>query len=239
MKFNKILRFLKTKMTKQRGWLSEKMMINEISRREIQRGLLFAQWKTGKSAQEAIVFMNHALDGKAYSVSTIYAMWAQFNSGYFKCYDEPRTGRKSYVSSHGSIVPFLKSKIDEDKHISVLRLKNKLFLNNGLNLTKDTIVKIIESELNLTRKVACWVPHNLTNENKLKRFKWCRTMLKKFYRENRPMQNLDWLITCDEVWCYEDTVGHGAMKGWGKKGESVILDKKIAKTNMTKKKSMF
>ena len=226
-------------MQVQRGFQSKGTMEDMIAKRCHQRAILFCLWKNGKTATEAIAFMQKALKDLSFKRTTIFEVFAQFEIGNFQLFDKPRPGRKSYVSKNGSIVPFLKSKIEEDRHISVSKLKSKLYVHNGLDLDHQTLRTIIENSLGLSRRVACWTPHILTPENKKARKKWANQTLRKFYKFNKPMQNLNWFITCDEIWCYEDPVGHRGMKAFMEKKESFVSDKKIAPTNMTKKKSMF
>src|SRR5713101_6163660 len=86
-----------------------------------------------------------------------------------------------------------------------------------IDLSYTSARKIIRRDLRMKKKVAKWIPHVLTNEQK-----HCRLELSSIHRQRFSTQEflLDRIVTGDESWCYHyDPEIKNQSKRWCKHGE--------------------
>ena len=91
-------------------------------------------------------------------------------------------------------VDAVKSMVTEDARYTVLDIAKSLWMSSG------TVHKILTEELNLQKSSARWVPHLLTDEQKEKRVKLSKNLLKNIkICDKRKLCNR---LTSDETWVY-------------------------------------
>ena len=83
--------------------------------------------------------------------------------------------------------------------MKLTRAKTTREVAEELNVNHSTVVRHLH-QLGKTRKLDKWVPHELTENHKFKRYEVCSAMLLR--NERDPM--LDRIVTCDEKWIFFD-----------------------------------
>jgi [histone H3]-lysine36 N-dimethyltransferase SETMAR len=84
--------------------------------------------------------------------------------------------------------------IEEDRHVTYREIQTSL----GIGMSQ--IQKILHDELWVRKLISRWVPHNLSEEQKVARVTWCRTTLERF---NGGTSNLVYnIVSGDESWIY-------------------------------------
>lgn len=126
----------------------------------------------------------------------------KFRGGDFSIQDKARCGRPTNI-----IDDDLKALIDDDRHITVRQVAEKL------NSSKTTIADRL-SKLGYSKKLDVWVPHNLTESQLLVRITTCDFLLKR--NQNEPF--LKRLITGDEKWIVYNNIQR--KRSWCKHNES-------------------
>ena len=123
--------------------------------------------------------------------------WVQFVGGWknlnFSVENAPYSGRPKSAMTKMN-VDAVKSMVTEDARYTVLDIAKSLGMSSG------TVHKILTKEWNLQKISARWMPHLLTDEQKEKREKLSKNLLKKFKKcDKRKLCNL---LTGDETWVY-------------------------------------
>ena len=104
-----------------------------------------------------------------------------------------------------------------------MEIKQDPFVTNDhieveTSLSRGTIQTIIHSPLSLRKVTSCWVPHNLTDKNRLDRVQACRENLDKFKSNKWRLCDV---ITGDESWFYHRQIGRKqSNRSWIGEGES-------------------
>ena len=173
--------------------------------------------------QELIFVMGDS----APSIRTIYRWIERFSTGSESLEDEHRSGRPITAFTSQNI-QLVKDLIEEDPHISYSRLEAYTSLN------RNTLVKIIHEALNLSKRASRWIPHKLTDEQKLKRLTACQRNLDLV---NSGKLRLCDIITGDESWIYHRKIEKRAMNSsWVAEGET---PRTVVKRDRFEPKSMF
>ena len=127
------------------------------------------------------------------SMSTIFRWMKKFKSGNLSVENAPYSGRPKSAMTKMN-VDAVKSMVTEDARYTVFDIAKSLGVSSG------TVHKILTEELNLQKSSARWVPHLLTDEQKEKRIKLSKNLLKKFkICDKRKLCNL---LPGDETWVY-------------------------------------
>ena len=122
-------------------------------------------------------------------ISTVKRWCRKFKNGDFSCLDEERTGRPPSDLIH----PI--SKILRKQPFISARLIAK-----QLSVTPNTVLKVLSEDMGLRRFTRKWVPHDLTEEQKLKRVDMSKSILK--ILEKAEKKNFINIMTGDESWFY-------------------------------------
>ena len=109
----------------------------------------------------------------AVSMSIICRWMKILKSGNLSVENAPYSGRPKSAMTK-MIVDAVKSMVTEDARYTVWNIAKSLGMSSG------TVHKILTEELNLQKISARWVPHLLTDEQKEKRVKLSKNLLKKF-----------------------------------------------------------
>lgn len=126
------------------------------------------------------------------SKKTIRQWCRQFEAGRVSVLDEKRPGAPTRVITEKNIGK-IKEMIPEDSSIPIRTVADRI------DLSYTSARKIIRRDLRMKKKVAKWIPHVLTNEQK-----HCRLELSSIHRQRFSTQEflLDRIVTGDESWCY-------------------------------------
>ncbi|GFR71639.1 transposase [Elysia marginata] len=125
------------------------------------------------------------------SYQTVCRWVKEFNEGKESLSDCPHLGRPKSCVNEPTIVS-IKKDIDEDPHISVRELSDTKGLSYGI------VHSIITEHLRMKKVCARWIPHLLTVEQKIDRFRFATELLNMF--EPHGPKRLPDIVTGDETW---------------------------------------
>ena len=165
------------------------------------RHCILYEFQLGQSASEARDNLSRAFGEEVVSIWTIRRWFKRFSSGYISVSDAPRQGRPRQ-----NFADELVEALAQDKRITVRELALKL------GATASFIWRRL-TELGKTSKLGCWIPRELTEDQKNQRFQTCASLLSR--QSNEPF--LHKLITCDEKWVLYKNVKR--KRQWCDRGE--------------------
>ncbi|KAI6659985.1 Transposase [Oopsacas minuta] len=119
-----------------------------------------------------------------------------FRSGDADVIDLPRSGRPVSATNSENIA-LIESMFMEDKCITVNQLKQRMEIPSG------AIHKILTTEVGYRSIYGKWVPHKLTENQRLARLNISKKLLGTY--ENCDSRRLTEIITGDETWVYYST----------------------------------
>lgn len=171
--------------------------------REQLRLLLLYDFKSEVSAAESHRRINTAFGKDTVGQRTCYDWRSKFQSGDLSIQDKPRTGRPSNLDDHA-----LQSLVEGDPKLTVDDMAQLLGASHG------TIVNHLE-QIGKLYKHGKWIPHELTNFDRQRRFDACLQNLANY----RTAAHLANLVTGDEKWVL---YYNAALRGqWRSKDEAV------------------
>lgn len=179
---------------------------------------LFFEWKNKTSTKDIAEKLNNVLREDEIQLRTIQNWCKKFASNDFTLQDKQRSGRPKEIEDN-QILECLK----QNRSITAQEIAKEL------NVT-DTAIRKRLKILGFTCKLDKWVPHQLSEQNKLKRVEICTRLLER----NRNDPFLDRIITCDEKWVYFDNITR--RKSWSLKGDP---PQSIAKRGLTHHKVLL
>ena len=144
------------------------------------RLLAFYEWRRGTSAVTTVANINAVFGEKSVNYSTVHRWFTRFEEGDTDFEDKPRSGRPTTVED-STILEVIK----ENPEASVRELATKIGCSH---MTIDRRL----SNLGYRKVLAQWIPHALTDGQRMTRLSICQSLL---LRSNRK----DFL---------EDTVPH-------------------------------
>ena len=108
--------------------------------------------------------------------------------------DDDRCGRMATTVTPEDI-PMVESLIKKDQKMVYAEIQDIMKISVG------SLTRILHNSLGVRKRCTCWVPHNLTEEQKQGRVDWCTHMLRKFDGGRSPRI---WdIVTGDETWVYQ------------------------------------
>ncbi|XP_017767748.1 PREDICTED: histone-lysine N-methyltransferase SETMAR-like [Eufriesea mexicana] len=145
-------------------------------------------YKLGNNAAKAARNINQAFGENAVNDRKVQRWFEKFRSGDFPLQNDPRGRPKTSVKNDDP-----KALVETNSTVSMRELATRM------NVDHTTILRHL-SEIGKVKKMDKWVPHELTERNKLDRLNVCSSLLTRFHRQ--PF--FDWNITCDEKWVLYD-----------------------------------
>ena len=168
-----------------------------------------------------------ALGDQAPSIRTVYRWVERFSNGSESLEDEHRSGRPLTAFTKENI-QIIQTLIEGDPHISYSRLEAYT------SITRPILFKIIHEGLNMSKKASRWIPHKLTDEQKLNRLEICQRNLSLI--KSGKLRLCD-IVTGDESWIYHRKIEKKAMNSsWVINGEP---PRTVVKRDRFEPKSMF
>lgn len=152
------------------------------------RHCLLLQFDKGRNASEAVCRIKKVYPEACLSKSTAYEWFAKFSKGDRSLQDEPRSGRPSSIDDEA-----LKSMIKADPHQTTSQLASRL------GCDRTTVANHLHA-MGKVRKLDKWVPHMLSDNNKIQRATICASLLSR-HKEDPLFGRL---ITSDEKWILWD-----------------------------------
>lgn len=147
------------------------------------------EFKLGHSAADATRNINAAWGKSCVAESTIRRWFTNFRSG--NCNLEGKEGRGRNVAVDNDQLRLL---VESNPQTTVRDLSVQLQVSiSTISVHLDAINKV--------KKLNRWIPHLLTEQQKMKRFEICSMLLLR----NKHEPFLNRIITCDEKWiCYDN-----------------------------------
>ena len=156
---------------------------------ETTRGFILFCVLEGSTNMEIHERLHKVFRGKGPCVRTVAKWAAQFRAGDYTLKDAHRTGRPK----NEGLPDAIRKLLDEQPFSSTYTLADEL------GVSRKTVSKVLTHDLKLKRYISRWVPHTLTDGQKLQRVETAKQMLSIV---NSPSANL--IITSDESWFYYD-----------------------------------
>lgn len=148
------------------------------------RQCLHYEFKLGHNATTAAENINKAYGDNTVDVRVAQRWFVKFRAGDESLEEIPRTGRPSTIDEEA-----LLALMEADPRQSLASLAE------SLKCSMATVDRHLHA-LGKVQKLEKWVPHQLTDNNKLQRLTICSALLSRHERE--PF--LKCIITCDEKW---------------------------------------
>ena len=146
--------------------------------------VLLYQYEKGWKAAQSFRDLNELFGKGTISERQCREWFARFKTGDTRLMDNPGRGRPSDFDDEA-----LLATVEEDESMTT-RILAKIF-----NVNQSTIVRRLK-KIGKVWKLAGWVPHELSNNNKANRVQ----IFSEFLRQNKQMPFLKNLVTGDESW---------------------------------------
>lgn len=158
------------------------------------RVMIFYDFRRGLGQAESLANLNAAFGDEAPSRAMVFRWFAEFKRGRRSFEDEPRSGRPSTAVTEDN-VGAVRSMLQHDRRITNENFQNRLSVGSA------AVNTILHDHLGVTRRCARWVPHQLSDEQRETRVRWCQFMIRKF--NDGRSRNLPKVVTGDETWIYQ------------------------------------
>ena len=175
------------------------------------------EFKLGTTAKEADEKINAAFGQGCSTIRTAYRWYQKFRNGDESLEEHEGRGRHSDVDEDK-----LRDVVEEDPH------KGTREIAKVLGVSHNTAARHLK-EIGKTKKLERWVPHELSEEQRNRRYEISSALLLR--NETDPF--LDRIVTCDEKWIMYDNRRRSAQ--WVDSDES---PKVFAKPELHQKKVM-
>ena len=174
--------------------------------KENYRAYIFIEAKRGKKPTEIFTQLQETgLDIP--SKTTVFEWFKRFSEGRDSFKDDERAGRPS-----ASITPANIDLVRE--HVSNQPRTSLRTLADLTGLSKDSVKRILTTELHLRKVCSTWIPHRLSEANRRDRVTCARDILKLF--DSFPLEHLQrFWATEDESWfCFDTALTKQQNKAW-------------------------
>jgi len=148
------------------------------------RSCLLYEFKLGAKAIVAARKICMAFGDHAVSSRTAQKWFKRFTSGNYSLTDEARSGRPKIIENDN-----IKEAVESNSSATCADLAQMF------NLSAECI-RLRLHQMGKTWKLSKWIPHDLSEDNKLSRLSICSAN----FSRNEKYSFLDSLLTCDEKW---------------------------------------
>ncbi len=159
----------------------------------------------------------HAHNQGAYSLSSVHRWVSRFAASERKTTDRARSRRPMKVTP-----AFL------NQLLGILQREPKSSLQtlaHDMGVSVGTIHKVLHRQLRWKKRPACWIPHHLTDAQRLRRLNGCRTLLR-MKANNRDF--LRSIVTMDESWFFAyDPASRQASCEWIAPGRELPTHRQV------------
>nr|ABQ88321.1 transposase [synthetic construct] len=181
------------------------------------RAIFLFEFKMGRKAAETTRNINNAFGPGTANERTVQWWFKKFRKGDESLEDEERSGRPSEVDNDQ-----LRAIIEADPLTTTREVAEEL------NVDHSTVVRHLK-QIGKVKKLDKWVPHELSENQKNRRFEVSSSLILR--NNNEPF--LDRIVTCDEKWILYDNRRRSAQ--WLDREEA---PKHFPKPNLHQKKVM-
>ncbi|XP_061024038.1 histone-lysine N-methyltransferase SETMAR-like [Dama dama] len=177
----------KRKVISAEGSVKEETMKMMLEKKQIRAIFLF-EFKMGRKAAETTRNINNAFGPGTAKERTVQWWFKKFRQGDESLEDDERSARPSEVDNDQ-----LREIIDADPLKTTRKIAEELKVNHS------TVVRHLK-QIGKVKKLNKWVPHELTENQKNRRFEVSSSLILR--NNNEPF--LDRIVTCHEKWILSD-----------------------------------
>jgi len=181
------------------------------------RAIFLYEFKLGRKAAETARNINKAFGKGTASERTVQRWFRKFSDGDENLEDEEGRGRPVAVNNDN-----LRTMVETDPRTTIRELAD------GLGISHSTVLDHLK-QLGKIKKLDKWVPHDLNENQKNRRYEICSAN----HLRNKNDPFLDRIVTCDEKWILYDNRRRSAQ--WLDKDE---VPKHFPKPKLTPRKVM-
>lgn len=149
--------------------------------------------KLGKTFTETHQLMKKVYGDDCLSRSRLHEWFTRFKEGRESLEDDPHVGQPKSVITPDTIEKVRQFIKNEPK--SSLR-----YMGMDLNMSDTSIYRILTEHLNMRKVCARFVPHKLTDDQKLLRIQHSKDVIKEAKKDPNFLYNI---VTGDETWCFQ------------------------------------
>lgn len=182
------------------------------------RHVMLYEFRKGITVGAATKNIQDVYLDRAPALRTVKKWFAKFRRGDFNLEDEPRSGRPSDIDDD-----VLRALIANNARISTEEVAE------ALNIDRSTAFRRLK-KMGLTLKLDTWVPHSLSEKNKLDRISEAISLLGRLEKE----VFLDRLVTGDEKWILYTNIKR--RRTWKEANEPAVS---VAKVGLHPKKVLL
>ena len=191
------------------------------------RAYILIRFKLGIEPRTIHQELEKAVRAHAPCLKTIYNWVSEFKKKKCSLANKPRPGRPITEATPANIER-VRALIDDDRYIGYSHIEAETSLSYG------TIFKIINENLKMKKIASRWVPHDLTEGQKMKRVQLCKENLAMIKEEKWRLSDI---ITGDESWFYHRHIAkRESNKTWVYEGEK---PKTVVRRDRFEPKTMF
>jgi len=135
---------------------------------------------------------NSAYGDQTLSRSNVFRWYGRFRDGREDIEDDRRSGRPAECPNDNNVEK-ISQLLLQNRHLSLTKLGDEV------NISKDTVRKIVAEDLRKRKIFSRFIPHSLTPEQKARRTRACRDLIATadidpdFFKK---------IVTGDETWCF-------------------------------------
>jgi len=145
-------------------------------------------WTQGKRPMEIVEEINSAARCGQVSRATVYKWVKRFEEGEWDCDDKERSGRPK----KNDVKAMIERLLLEDPYQSARSLASALLVD------KNTVCRVLRDEMNMKKVNAHWIPHELSDQQKMRRVGVAREMLHVL----NNVRYFSTVLTGDETYLY-------------------------------------
>lgn len=164
----------------------------ELKNRDF-RVMIFYDFKRGLDFRQSHENLVNAFGPSVLSERTVRNWFDKFKDGYESLDDEPRSGRPS-----DSATP---ENIERVRHL-IKTTRNITYeeIQETLGIGASTVNSILHRYLGVRKLASRWIPHLLSEDQKMARVDFCQFMIEKF--DGGRSKAVSCIVTGDETWIY-------------------------------------
>lgn len=149
--------------------------------------------KNGKSATETLQMLQIAYGDDCLSRTQVFEWHRRFKEGREDVNDDEHPGRPCDAITEENI-----EKVRD--FVKVCKTSSVRFMEMELGIAKTTIHRILTEKIGLRKLNSKFVPHRLTDDQKLYRIEHCKDIIKLARRDENFVKSI---VTGDETWCFQ------------------------------------
>lgn len=171
--------------------------ITEIKASDV-RLLVESCRRNSMNAVDTHKFVTTAWGNECISLRSVYRLMSELESGKRDSFeDSGRAGRPKSVATADNI-EIIRSLLEQYPHSSIDDLQDATELSHG------AVQRIVSEELRMKKILSRWIPHFLSDDNKLSRVTEGQHIAN-YIRRHRDVQQR--LVFIDEKWLFHRTIG--------------------------------